>query len=108
MESTFFEEEGVSCVRLRKTGKVCERLDYDFVNQPDLAQTFVVTCCLMGVPFRFTGLQSLKIKETDRIAALIQEMGKLGFKLSVDSSKGEGEEGLRCFANSQDACDECA
>ena len=101
VKSTFFEEEGVSCVRLRKTGKVCERLDYDFVNQPDLAQTFVVTCCLMGVPFRFTGLQSLKIKETDRIAALIQEMGKLGFKLSVDSSsKDEGnrkknEEGLR-------------
>ena len=96
VKSTFFEEEGVSCVRLRKQGKVCERLDYDFVNQPDLAQTFVVTCCLMGVPFRFTGLQSLKIKETDRIAALIQEMGKLGFRLSVESSsKGEGEEGLR-------------
>lgn len=81
VESTFFEEKGVPCVRLRKGGQVCTRLDYDFVNQPDLAQTFVVTCCLMGVPFHFTGLQSLKIKETDRITALRQELGKLGFEV---------------------------
>ena len=35
-------------------------MEYDFVNQPDLAQTFVVTCAVMGIPFRFSGLQSLK------------------------------------------------
>ncbi len=49
------------------------------VDIPDLAQTFVVTCCLMNIPFRFTGLQSLKIKETDRITALITELRKLGY-----------------------------
>lgn len=49
------------------------------VDIPDLAQTFVVTCCLMDIPFRFTGLQSLKIKETDRITALITELRKLGY-----------------------------
>lgn len=49
------------------------------VDIPDLAQTFVVTCCLMNIPFRFTGLQSLKIKETDRITALIAELRKLGY-----------------------------
>ena len=81
VKSTFFEEDGVPCVRLRKTGQPCERLDYDFVNQPDLAQTFVVTCCLVGVPFHFTGLQSLKIKETDRITALRQELRKLGYEV---------------------------
>ncbi|MDR1436905.1 MAG: 3-phosphoshikimate 1-carboxyvinyltransferase [Candidatus Symbiothrix sp.] len=52
---------------------------YDFVNEPDLAQTFVVTCCLRDIPFRFSGLQSLRIKETDRIAALQTEMQKLGY-----------------------------
>lgn len=52
---------------------------YNFVNQPDLAQTFVVTCCMMGIPFLFTGLQTLKIKETDRIEALKVEMKKLGY-----------------------------
>ena len=58
-----------------------ERLDADFVEMPDLAQTFVVTCCMLGVPFHFTGLQSLKIKETDRIEALKQELAKLGFEI---------------------------
>ena len=53
-------------------------MEYNFVNQPDLAQTFVVTCAMLGIPFRFSGLQSLKIKETDRMAALIAEMRKLG------------------------------
>ena len=58
-----------------------DRLDYDFVNMPDLAQTFVVTCCMLGIPFHFTGLESLKIKETDRIFALKNELSKLGFNL---------------------------
>jgi 3-phosphoshikimate 1-carboxyvinyltransferase len=60
------------------------RFDYDFVDQPDLAQTVVVTCCMLNVPFRFTGLQTLKIKETDRISALIKELAKFGFKLSTN------------------------
>lgn len=82
-----FERLGVSTehrgdeVVLRKNGKMVKRLDVDFVEMPDLAQTFVVTCCLLGVPFHFTGLQSLKIKETDRIEALKQELAKLGFKI---------------------------
>ncbi len=66
-------------VRLTKTGNVCEQMTYDFVNQPDLAQTFVVTCCMLGVHFHFYGLQSLKIKETDRIEALKAELRKLGY-----------------------------
>lgn len=66
-------------VVLTKTDNVVDCLTYDFVEQPDLAQTFVVTCCILGVPFHFTGLQSLKIKETDRIEALKTELAKLGF-----------------------------
>ena len=82
-----FERLGVSTehrgeeVVLRKNGMRVERLDVDFVEMPDLAQTFVVTCCLLGVPFHFTGLQSLKIKETDRIEALKKELAKLGFQI---------------------------
>lgn len=66
-------------VTLRKTPISIELLEYDFVEMPDLAQTFVVTCCMLGVHFHFTGLQSLKIKETDRINALKVEMKKLGY-----------------------------
>lgn len=56
-------------------------LKYDFTNVPDLAQTIVVTCCLKDIPFEFSGLQSLRIKETNRIAALKNELAKLGYVL---------------------------
>ncbi len=79
---TIFESKdpGVpTTVTLRKSPHCVPRLEYDFLNSPDLAQTFVVTCALLGVKFRFTGLQTLKIKETDRIEALKCEMRKLGY-----------------------------
>lgn len=69
-------------VRLKRNGRRCEKLSYDFVNEPDLAQTFAATCVLTNTPFRFTGLQSLKIKETDRIEALKTELRKLGYILT--------------------------
>jgi 3-phosphoshikimate 1-carboxyvinyltransferase len=68
-------------VTLQKTPLSIARLEYDFVEMPDLAQTFVVTCCMLGIHFHFTGLQSLRIKETDRINALKVEMEKLGYVL---------------------------
>lgn len=75
-------------VTLRKTGRKVPRLEFDFSGAPDLAQTFVVTCALLGVKFHFTGLQTLKIKETDRIEALKTEMAKLGFVLhDLDGSQ---------------------
>lgn len=75
---TVYQAEGVL---LTSTGNYTSTFEYDFVNQPDLAQTFAVTCCLKNIPFHFKGVQSLKIKETDRIAALINELAKLGFVL---------------------------
>ena len=85
-------------VTLKKSGHHVSRLDYDFTGQPDLAQTLVVCCAMMGVPFHFTGLQTLKIKETDRIEALKREMRKLGYVVVSDA---EGYEltwdGERCM-----------
>ena len=60
----------------------------DFTAAPDLAQTFVVTCALLSRPFHFKGLESLRIKETDRIVALIAELQKLGKHIEAI---GEGE-----------------
>ena len=60
----------------------------DFAAAPDLAQTFVVTCTLLSHPFHFKGLESLRIKETNRIAALIAELQKLGKHIEAI---GEGE-----------------
>ena len=79
---------------LFSNGTPPKSFNYNFVNQPDLAQTVVVTCCLLNVPFTFTGLQTLKIKETDRINALITELGKLGFKLTtndIDTLEWDGK-----------------
>jgi 3-phosphoshikimate 1-carboxyvinyltransferase len=59
---------------------------YDFTNEPDLAQTLAVTCCLSDIPFHFTGLQSLRIKETDRITALQTELKKLGYRINCDET----------------------
>jgi 3-phosphoshikimate 1-carboxyvinyltransferase len=60
----------------------------DFTAAPDLAQTFVVTCALLSRPFHFKGLESLRIKETNRIAALMAELQKLGKHIEAI---GEGE-----------------
>lgn len=67
-------------VRLTKTSRV-ETLTWDFTHCPDLAQTVAVVCAAKGVEGRFTGLESLRIKETDRIAALQNELRKIGADL---------------------------
>lgn len=77
------DEEDNSCVRLSKTGNVVKTFEYDFSNQPDLAQTLAVTCCMMDIPFHLTGLSTLRIKETDRLNALKAELAKLGFDIQV-------------------------
>ena len=50
----------------------------DFIKCPDLAQTFAVLCAAMGHSCTFYGLQTLKIKETDRVLAIKTELNKLG------------------------------
>lgn len=84
----FFKPLGVETqyldtgARLVHTGNRRQRIELDLSDQPDLAQTLVVTCSLLDIPFCFTGLQSLKIKETDRIAALKNELVKLGYPIA--------------------------
>lgn len=73
-----------------------QRLEADLVDMPDLAQTFVVACCLSGRPFRFGGLQSLKIKETDRLTALTTELRKLGYVLRCEDDRVLSWDGTRC------------
>ena len=70
-------------VRLTRHLDSVSQLSYDFLNCPDLAQTVVATCCGLGVTFHFTGLASLRIKETDRLVALQRELRKLGFIIQI-------------------------
>ena len=96
--TTEFTHEGVL---LKKSNRLVEQLNEDFVDIPDLAQTFAVTCCLLGIPFRFTGLQSLKIKETDRIFALKAELRKLGYLLQDAQDSILIWDGKRCQPEAQ-------
>jgi len=83
--SSIFTTEGL---RLTKAGiLVTKELNYNFTDCPDLAQPVIVTCAALGVKGRFSGLKSLRIKETDRIAAMQNELIKLGFGLNVDGDE---------------------
>ena len=90
-------KEGVpTTVTLRNNGRCVPRLEYDFINSPDLTQTIVVCCMMLGVPFHFRGLSTLKIKETDRIKALKTEARKLGFVLHDKNGSELYWDGERC------------
>jgi 3-phosphoshikimate 1-carboxyvinyltransferase len=80
---TEFREAGVQLTQ----GPVAAQLSYDFSDCPDLAQTVAVVAAALRVPAEFTGLESLRIKETDRIAALQNELAKFGASLT---DAGEG------------------
>lgn len=79
VKSEFGSRDSISPVKLKAHRCLLPRLVYDFSGSPDLAQTIVVACCALGVKFKFTGLASLKIKETDRIEALKTELKKVGY-----------------------------
>jgi 3-phosphoshikimate 1-carboxyvinyltransferase len=68
-------------VYLTKEAKKLERKIFDFKECPDLAQTVIVCCAALGHDATFTGLETLKIKETDRVNALQTELAKIGVKL---------------------------
>lgn len=90
---TKFIQQGI---KLIKKGELPKKLEEDFIDIPDLAQTFVVTCALLNIPFRFTGLQSLRIKETDRISALRTELKKLGYLIGEENGSVMMWNGERC------------
>jgi len=57
----------------------------DFSDYPDLAQAIIVLCAAKRINCKFTGLESLRIKETDRIKALQNELLKFGISLFEES-----------------------
>ena len=69
-----FNSEGV---RLTKSKASSETFVYDFLECPDLAQAIAVICGGLDIKGHFSGLKTLKIKETDRVAALYNELKKI-------------------------------
>lgn len=77
---TSFNDQGIV---LRRIPGGTRKFEFDFSDNPDLVQTMVVLCCLLDLPFMMKGTRTLKIKETDRILALQQEIAKLGYRLDA-------------------------
>lgn len=78
---TEFTDEGVTI----QHQPASEHLQYDFKSCPDLAQTVISVAAVQGITLEMTGLESLKIKETDRITAMAREVSKVGATLSEDT-----------------------
>lgn len=70
-------------INLIKKNIELKSLVLNLVNYPDLAQTIVVTCFGLGIACDLTGLHTLKIKETDRLVALKNELEKLGAQVEI-------------------------
>ena len=82
---TQFEEGGV--VLSKKA--VADTITQDFSDCPDLAQTVAVVCAAKRIPATLSGLESLRIKETDRVAALQNELAKIGATLEEEGGRGK-------------------
>lgn len=81
---THYSDEGV---HLSKIKTQSNRLHKDFYSYPDLAQTVIVTAAGLQMQGEFTGLQNLRLKETDRISALVKELGALGANISANDKE---------------------
>lgn len=92
---TVFNDSKRNIKLSKKNIQLPDSLMLDLSNTPDLAQTAAVTCFGLGIGCNLTGLHTLKIKETDRLIALKNELEKLGASIEVDSNSLHLEKSLR-------------
>jgi len=79
-----FKDAGIE---IENTGQIIGERFFDFKACPDLAQTVISCCAALGYNARFTGLETLKIKETDRILALQNELSKFHVSLIEEADQ---------------------
>ncbi|MDP4266878.1 MAG: 3-phosphoshikimate 1-carboxyvinyltransferase [Bacteroidota bacterium] len=80
---TDFNNDGIV---LSKNTISTDNFEFNFTDCPDLAQTVTVLCAALNVKSRLNGLESLRIKETDRITALVTELSKLGYNVKDENN----------------------
>ena len=88
VETVFNNDETITISKVNSNKNVQPttytlQLKYNLNNSPDIAQTIAVTCFGLGVGCKLTGLHTLKIKETDRLQALKNELEKLGASVTI-------------------------
>ncbi len=82
-------------VHLEPSPDLSPRLVLDLSDTPDMVPSLAVTCAMIGIPFEFSGVGHLRIKECDRIEALRQELLKVGVMLSTQPEGTIGWDGHR-------------
>ena len=95
--TTTFTEAGVRITKAAGTPPPV-LFEHNFVECPDIAQTLMATCAGLGVQGLYSGLQTLFIKETDRIKAMKTELGKVGVSLYKIPARMAGKTGIQYFA----------
>ena len=80
---TEFNEDSII---LNKTKNVAKELELDLSNHPDLALPIIVTCCGLGIKAHLMGLESLKVKESNRLECIKQELRKFNISCEIDST----------------------
>ncbi|MDP6908695.1 MAG: 3-phosphoshikimate 1-carboxyvinyltransferase [Flavobacteriales bacterium] len=88
----WFEKIGVTSVQkengveIQSSDEINFPKEIDFIDNPDLAQTFAFLAATLGRPLKLTGLDNLRIKETDRVSALKTELKKLGVSVLIEET----------------------
>ncbi|NJB87502.1 3-phosphoshikimate 1-carboxyvinyltransferase [Lewinella marina] len=95
--TTTFTEKGIHLHKPAGTEPPA-LFEHNFVECPDIAQTLMATCAGLGVQGLYSGLQTLFIKETDRVKAMKTELGKLGVSLYKIPSRMTEKTGINYFA----------
>lgn len=83
---TEFSDDGVV---LTPSGNVASEIKFDFSDAPDIVPSVMTTCAALGVKGLFTGIEHLRVKESDRIESMQNELGKIGAQII---KKGKGYE----------------
>lgn len=81
--NTEYTERGIKLTK----GTSASVFEWDFTHCPDIAQTISVICAVKGIKAKFTGLESLRIKETDRIEAIKNELAKFNVEVKIDGDE---------------------
>jgi 3-phosphoshikimate 1-carboxyvinyltransferase len=87
VKTTF--QNGKLIIKKRNNFNYPEKIIIDLKDNPDLAQTIIVTAFGLNIPTKLTGLSTLKVKETDRIEALRNELTNLGASCIIDDESIE-------------------
>lgn len=93
-------------VVIKSSDNKLTQFSHDFLEQPDIAQTIAVMAASCGMEMTYQGLQTLSIKETDRVTALVNELAKVNVKFITETDQwtqsGTADVDLPTFDTYQD------